>query len=62
LGTTKALLPFAFFAPAGLLWARTTVLSSINHSTSPSADSRSISICQTPFSCPSSAERAAKRL
>jgi hypothetical protein len=53
----KSLVSLIFFAPAAQAWARTTVLSSINHSTSASSLNPSSKACHTPFSC-----QRAKRL
>ena len=53
----KSLISFIFFAPAAQAWARTTVLSSISHSTSASSLNPSSKARQTPFSC-----QRAKRL
>jgi hypothetical protein len=53
----KSLVSLIFFAPAAQAWARTTVLSSISHSTSASLLNPSSKARQTPFSC-----QRAKRL
>ena len=53
----KSLVSLLFFAPAAQACARTTVLSSINHSTSASSLNPSSKACHTPFSC-----QRAKRL